>query len=49
MTIMLLTDTFGWVKRNIRNMNDQEQKRLLNEVNQIKSMLERNLKVKGVM
>jgi hypothetical protein len=46
---MLLTDTFGWVKRNIRNMNDFEQKKLLSEVNQIKLMLERNLKVKGVM
>lgn len=46
---MLLTDTFGWVKRNMRNMNDHEQKRLLNEVNQIKLMLERNIKARGAV
>jgi hypothetical protein len=46
---MMLTDTFGWVRRNIRNMNDFEQKKLLSEVNQIKLMLERNLNTKGVV
>lgn len=46
---MLLNDTFGWVKRNIRNMDHKEQKQMLNEVNQIKLMLEKNLKVKGAV
>jgi hypothetical protein len=46
---MMLTDTFGWVKRNVKNMSDFEQKKMLNEINQIKSMLERNLKLKGVV
>jgi hypothetical protein len=47
--IMILTDTFGWMKRNISKMSDFEQKKMLNEVNQIKLMLERNLKTKGVV
>lgn len=46
---MILTDTLGWVRRNIKNMNDFEQKKLLNEVTQIKSTLERNLKMKGAV
>jgi hypothetical protein len=46
---MMLTDTFGWVKRNICNMNDFEQRKMLNEINQIKSMLERNLKTRGAV
>jgi hypothetical protein len=47
----MLSDTFGWVKRNLRNMDHKEQRKLLSEVNQIKSMLERNLNTntKGVI
>lgn len=51
LNIMMLQDTLGWVRRNVKNMNDFEQKKLLNEISQIKLMLERNLniKTKGVV
>lgn len=45
---MMLSDTFGWVKRNLGKMSDFEKKKLLGEVNQIKLTLEKNLKLKGV-
>jgi hypothetical protein len=44
---MMLTDTFGWVKRNIKKMNEFEKKKTLNEINQMKSFLEKELKLKG--
>jgi hypothetical protein len=45
---MMLTDQFGWIKRNIKNMNDNEKRKTLNEINQMKILIEKSLKLKGV-
>lgn len=45
---MMLTDTFGWIKRNLRNMNDHEKKKMLTEIKSIQGLLEKELKLKGV-
>ncbi|MBL4951037.1 hypothetical protein JK635_02130 [Neobacillus sp. YIM B02564] len=42
---MMLVDILGWVRRNIKHMNDFEQRKLLNDINEIKLILERNLKI----
>jgi hypothetical protein len=40
----MLLDTFGYIKRNSRNWNRKQLEKLLVEVNQIKSFLERRIK-----
>jgi hypothetical protein len=45
----MLTDTFGWVKRNLGKMNDFEKRKTLNEINQMKILLEKSLKMKGAV
>jgi hypothetical protein len=46
---MLLTDMVGYFKRNSKKMSDFEKKKTLNEINQIKIILEKDLKMRGVI
>jgi hypothetical protein len=43
---MMLNDTFGWVKRNLKNMNDIEKKKMLKEIKQMEIVLARDLNIK---
>ncbi|MCP1159338.1 hypothetical protein [Bacillus infantis] len=43
---MLLQDTLGWVRRNIKNMNDIEKKKMLKEIKQMELVLARDLNIK---
>jgi hypothetical protein len=45
---MLIQDLFGFIRRNSKNLNTGQVKKMLIEINQIKSYLERILKDKGV-
>jgi hypothetical protein len=45
---MLIQDLFGFIRRNTRNLNTGQIKKMLVEINQIKTYLERILKDKGV-
>jgi hypothetical protein len=45
---MILNDTLGWIKRNMRNMNENEKKKMLTEIKSIQGLLEKELKLKGV-
>jgi hypothetical protein len=45
---MLIQDLFGFIRRNSKNLNTSQVKKMLIEINQIKTYLERILKDKGV-
>lgn len=45
----MLTDLFGYFKRNSKKMSDFEKKKALNEIKQIQLYLEKDLKLKGVI
>ncbi|MDT0160391.1 hypothetical protein [Bacillus sp. AG4(2022)] len=40
---MLLQDTLGWVRRNLKNMNDIEKQKMLKEVKQMEYVIEKEL------
>jgi hypothetical protein len=42
--ILVISDVFGYIKRNSRNWNKRQLEKLLVEVNQIKLFLERRIK-----
>ncbi|WP_129612441.1 hypothetical protein [Bacillus infantis] len=44
--VMILSDTLGWVRRNIKNMNDIEKKKMLKEIKQMELVLARDLNIK---
>lgn len=39
----MLNDLFGYFRRNMKNMNDFEKKKMLKEIKQIESMITRDL------
>lgn len=39
----MLTDLFGYIRRNAKNWNEYQTKKVLKEVNQIRIFLERKL------
>jgi hypothetical protein len=44
----ILTDWGGFIKRNSKNWDKTQLKKVLNEINQIKYFIEKKLKEKGV-
>lgn len=45
----MLTDLLGWYKRNSKKFSDFEKKKALNELKQIQNILEKDLKLRGVI
>jgi hypothetical protein len=45
----VLTDLLGYYKRNSKKMSDFEKKKTLNEIKQIQMILEKDLKLRGVI
>jgi LytS/YehU family sensor histidine kinase len=41
---MMIQDLFGFIRRNIKKLSKQQVQKMLTEINQIKSYLERVLK-----
>lgn len=46
---IMLTDLLGWYKRNSKKFSDFEKKKALNELKQIQNILEKDLKLRGVI
>jgi hypothetical protein len=45
----MLNDLLGFFKRNSKKMSDFEKKKMLSEIKQIKIILEKDLKLRGVI
>jgi hypothetical protein len=45
----MLNDLLGYFKRNSKKMSDFEKKKTLNEIKQIQLILEKDLKMRGVI